>query len=259
MTPCDAIAGQLGALFICSPHGQYVKVRTPFLYPDGDVVDLFIRDEGARVVVSDLGESLRWLTNQTLALRRPPKQRQLIDDIKLTNDVEIVKGMLVVRALSEGLADAVMRIGQAAVRVGDLWFTMQSRAVQSVTDDVAEFLTEQSFIFERRAKAIGRSMKAWTVDFRVNAEAPSYVHVLSTENRGAAQVSMKAAVAMWHDLSNTLNQPKRFISLVDDNIPGVWSDEDFRLLTDVSTVELWAKPDDFAAALRAPESTFIMS
>lgn len=136
MTPCDAIAGQLGALFSCSQHGQYVRVRTPFLYPDGDIVDLFVRDEGSRVVVSDLGESLRWLRNQTLAMKRPPRQRLLIEDIKLTNDVEVFKGMLIARSDADKLADAVMRVGQAAVRVGDLWFTVQSRAVQSATDDV---------------------------------------------------------------------------------------------------------------------------
>ena len=257
MTPCEAIAGQLGTLFVCSPHGQYVKVRTPFLYPDGDIVDLFVRDEGSQVVVSDLGESLRWLRNQTLAMKRPPKQRQLIEDIKLTNDVELIKGMLVVRARPDALADAVMRIGQAAVRVGDLWFTMQNRAVQSITDDVAAFLLEESFAFQRNAKALGRSQKAWTVDFQVVAAQPSYVHVLSTESRASAQVSMKSAVTMWHDLHNAANQPQRFISLVDDTISDVWSDEDFRLLNDVSKVELWAKPDSFVTALRAPETVFV--
>jgi len=91
MTPCEAIAGQLGALFACSPHGKYVRVRTPFLYPDGDVVDLFVREEDEETIVSDLGESLRWLRNQTLAMKRPPKQRQLIEDIKLTNDVNCTR------------------------------------------------------------------------------------------------------------------------------------------------------------------------
>jgi len=254
MTPCEAIAGQLGALFVCSPHGQYTKVRTPFLYPDGDVVDLFLRDEGVRVVVSDLGESLRWLRNQTLAMSRPHRQNQLLEDIKLTNDVQLYKGMLVSRTAPEGLADAVMRVGQAAVRIGDLWFTVKNRAVQSVTDDVAAFLTEESFTFQRRAKAVGRSQRPWTVDFLVAAATPSYVHVLSTESRASAQVSVKGTVAMWFDLRKAADQPQRFISLMDDTIPDVWSEEDFRLLTDLSDVELWAKPDDFAASLRTPHS-----
>lgn len=257
MTACETIALQLGALFTCTQHGRYTRVRTPFLYPDGDVVDLFIEEFPDRIVVMDLGESLRWLRNQTLALKRSPKQRRLIEDIQLTNGVALDRGMLVLRTSPQGLADAVMRVGQAAVRVGDLWFTMQNRAVQSITDDVADFLMEESFTFERKAKALGRSQKAWTVDFLVSAATPSYVHVLSTESRASAQVSMKGAVAMWIDLHRAARQPQRFISLVDDAIPDVWSDEDFRLLNDVSKVELWAKPDDFAAALRAAESPLV--
>jgi hypothetical protein len=257
MTPCEAIAGQLGALFTCSPHGQYVRVRTPFLYPDGDVVDLFIRDEGARLVVSDLGESLRWLRNQTLAMTRPPRQRRLIEDIKLTNDVELFKGMLISRTAPDGLADAVMRVGQAAVRVGDLWFTVQSRAVQSATDDVAEFLTEQSFTFQRSAKATGRSQTLWTVDFQVAAAKPSYVQVLSTESRASAQARLKGTHTMWVDLRNASAQPQRFISLVDDTIANVWSEEDYRLLGDVSDVEFWANPEHFSTSLRTPESNAV--
>jgi len=251
MTPCEEISGQLGALFTCAPHGKYVRVRTPFLYPDGDVVDLFVRDQGEETVVSDLGESLRWLRNQTLAMKRPPKQRQLIDDIKLTNDVELYKGALIARATQGDLASAIMRVGQAAVRVGDLWFTVQNRAVQSVPDDVEDFLTERSFSFERRFKTMGRSLKPWTVDFYVKDVATSYVQVLSTGSRASATVSAKTTVAMWYDLSGADDRPHNFISLIDETTADVWSTEDIRLLDSISTVQPWSKPDEFAALLRA--------
>lgn len=46
----------------------YTRIRTPFTYPDGDVIDLFyqIHDDG-QVTVSDLGETMRWCeTNSDL-------------------------------------------------------------------------------------------------------------------------------------------------------------------------------------------------
>ena len=27
---------EIGALFTCSEHGEYQRIRTPYLYPDGD-------------------------------------------------------------------------------------------------------------------------------------------------------------------------------------------------------------------------------
>jgi hypothetical protein len=47
--PCEQIAQQIGSMFVCSPHDGFVKVRTPFLYPDGDIVDLFLRYQGTEV------------------------------------------------------------------------------------------------------------------------------------------------------------------------------------------------------------------
>ena len=31
----------MGELFTCAPLNGYTRIRTPFLYPDGDVIDLF--------------------------------------------------------------------------------------------------------------------------------------------------------------------------------------------------------------------------
>lgn len=254
MTPCDAIAGQLGALFSCVQHEKYIKVRTPFLYPDGDVVDLFLDIKGSQIVVTDLGESLRWLRNQTLTMKRSARQKQLIEDIKLTNDVELYKGMLIARTDSAGLADAVMRVGQSAVRVGDIWFTLRTRTVESTTDEVADYLKENSFTFQRSEKFHGRSRKEWTVDFNVVVDSKSsLVNVLSAGSRPSAKVSVEHAYTMWADLKGAVQGSTRLVSLVDD-AADVWTDEEIALLSDVSSVHFWMKPEIFAASLRSQVS-----
>jgi len=44
---CTAIRSGLGPMFECSVNGDFVRVRTPYLYPDGDLIDLFrTRSEG---------------------------------------------------------------------------------------------------------------------------------------------------------------------------------------------------------------------
>ena len=37
----------------------------------------------------------------------------------------------------------VTRVAQAALRVSDLWFTFRAQAVQSITDEVADFLEDR--------------------------------------------------------------------------------------------------------------------
>ncbi len=252
-SPCTEISSQLSALFVCSPHDSRVRVRTPFLYPDGDVIDLYYSTNGDVRTLTDLGETVRWLRMQTLALRRSPKQRQMIDDVLMNHSVEFFKGMLIVRlGAADRLADAVLRLGQACLRVADLWFTLRTRAVESVTEEVADYLTEKSIPFDRAKKLVGRSGREWTADFHVRTpDASSLVCVLSTGSRAAGRKIAEHVLATWYDL-NALSvgpQPLRFLSLFDDTMD-VWQPEDFSLVESVSDVARWSRPDEFEGMLR---------
>ena len=249
---CQELQRSLGALYMCSEHGDYQRIRTPYLYPDGDVIDLFCRAEGDTVTVSDLAETTGWLRMQSAARRRSAKQKLLIEDACLTHGVEFYSGMLQARCRpGEELAPVVTRVAQAAIRVSDLWFTFRAQGVQTITDEVAEFLTERELGFGRAEKLAGRSGRGWTVDFHVRTERrSSLVQVLSTGNRAAAHRVSEHVLAAWHDLNHLAAGPEAltFVSLFDDTAD-VWAEEDFRLVEPLSTVSRWSRPDEFAAVL----------
>lgn len=236
-------------------NGNYVRVRTPFLHPDGDFIDLFLKSASQGVTtVSDLGETVRWLNSNTLSAKRSPKQAGLISDISQTHGVEFFRGMLKARSNEpSALADAVTRVGQAALRVSDLIFTSRLRSVESVTDEVADFLQELHLPFERNKKLIGRSGKSWKIDFQVSApQRSSLISVLSSGSHSAAQQITKSVVATWYDLSQyrASPEPLAFISLIDDSAD-VWSDEDFNLVESISDVARWSVPETLSQLLTA--------
>ena len=227
---CADFSGGLSRLFTCSQHGDYQRIRTPYLYPDGDNIDVFCRLQNDVVLVSDLGETTRWLRMQTVSPKRSPKQKALIEDACLTHGVEFYRGTLLARCRpGDQLAAVTFRVAQAALRVSDLWFTFRTRSVESVTDEVADFLTEREFRFERGEKLVGRSGKSWSPDFHVRAvRHSSLVYVLSTGSRSAA----RAVVNHVHTAD-------------------VWSDEDFRLAEQLSDVTRWSQPSELADLLAA--------
>lgn len=249
---CGPWVQSLGALFDCSPHGDYQRIRTPFLYPDGDSIDLFVKQTGDIWTITDLGETLRWLRMQSLSPKRTPKQQAMIEDVMLNHGVEFFKGMLMARCrLMSDYAPTVLRMAQAALRVADLWFTFRNRAVQSAVDEVADFLTERSFHFERGERLAGRSGKIWTPDFHVRTPAKSsLVYVLTTGSRSASRPVVEHVLTAWYDLNQLAAGPEalHFVSLFDDTAD-VWSDEDFRLVEPLSEVVRWSAPDDFGRAL----------
>src|SRR5207245_750040 len=139
---------KIGELFICSTVKEYIRIETPFLFPDGDIIDLFLKGEEEYTTLTDLGETLGWLRMQTVTQRQSSKQRQLINDICLNHGIEFYRGMLMIRlAQSEDLAQAVMRLSQAALRVADLWFTFRRRANESLADEVEDLFQDRHIPF----------------------------------------------------------------------------------------------------------------
>jgi len=249
---CREITAGVGELFQCSPHGDYERVRTPFLYPDGDNIDLFCQRSAETLTVSDLGETTRWLRMQSVSPRRSPKQRALIEDTCLTHGVEFYRGMLIARVRpGDAIAPVITRVGQAALRVADLWFTFRTRSVESIADEVSDFLIERNLRFERGSKLAGRSGRTWFPDFHVRAPLrSSLVYVLSTGTRSAARSVSEHVLAAWYDLNHLAAGPEalRFVSLFDDTAD-VWATEDFSLVEGLSTIARWSRPDEFADLL----------
>src|SRR5258708_2184560 len=252
IAPCDIITQGLGELFSCALVNGYTRVRTPFLYPDGDIIDLFISEQNGVFTITDLGESLRWLRMQNTAPRRSPKQQKLIEDVTLNHGLELFRGMLVARARTrDDLTPVLLRTAQGALRVADIWFTMRTRSVESVTDEVEQLLTERVIPFQRGQQLVGRSGRVWRPDFHTRLpQRSSLVHVLSTGSRTAAHSVANYVVASWVDLNNLRVGPEalQFVSLFDDTMD-VWGPEDFNLVGNLSIVARWSRPDEFIETL----------
>ena len=125
MNPADisgALRDTLPTLFECShaPEGA-VRVRTPMLYPDGGLVDAFVVEQGDEYLVTDFGDALGWLRMQSASGSLTADQREQLHDVCQTLGIERDRGQLTLRCRDRSeLADAIHRLGQAAVRVADI-------------------------------------------------------------------------------------------------------------------------------------------
>ncbi len=247
-TPCELITRQMGSLYTCLPMGQHIRIQTPFLYPDGDFIDIFFQGEGDTGTLTDLGETMRWLRMQTITQRQSRKQQQLIADICLTHNVELFHGMFMARVRQpEDFADAITRLCQCVLRVSDLWFTFHYKIGESIVEDVEDLLRENNIAFNRGPKIVGQSGKPWQPDFQTRGkEHSSLVRVLSTGSRAVGRAMVYQSTSMWHDL-NYLKVGKeaiQFISLFDDSVD-VWNPDDIQLVESLSDIAYWSRPDEF--------------
>ena len=106
--------------FIGAEHGDSQYIRTPYLYPDGDNIDLFCKAEGDAVTVTDIAETAGWLRMQSVAARRPPEQNRIIDEVCAAHGVEFRQGMFPARCRSVGEISRGRSAGSAG-GAADLW------------------------------------------------------------------------------------------------------------------------------------------
>ncbi|ASC69190.1 hypothetical protein XM38_001160 [Halomicronema hongdechloris C2206] len=252
---CQHVAETIGQLYDCAEiNNGFIRIRTPYLYPDGDIIDLYWKEKDGQQILTDLGETLRWLDGQTANQKLSKRQTQALEDIRLTHGIELYRGTLTLRIPSDAsLADGLTRLAQAALRTADLWFLSRTRTTSSITDDVAEFLSEKRIRFEQDQTLLGRSGRALKIDFQTwHPRRTSFVEVLSTGSKAAANQKANNVLATWYDLSQykVSDQPIRFVSLFDDTLD-VWSSENFSLLQEFSDIAYWSRPDEFAELLVA--------
>ena len=252
---CSRLGRSLPPLFECTAAPQEgVRVRTPLMYPDGGVVDVFVLERNGGCQVTDFGEALGWLRMQSVSVRRSPKQNRMVEDACQTLGVELHHGQILLRSdAPESLGAAVLRVAQAAVRVSDLWFTLRTRSVETVAEEVHDWLLEREVSFERAVKQRGRSGRTWTIDYRTRTDdRTALVFLLSTGSRGAARRIAEHVLAGCVDLSHlTVGRPDHvFVSLFDDT-QDIWREEEFSLVEQYSEIARWSRPDEFEQTLRA--------
>ena len=252
----------LPQLFHCDDFGnETFRVRTPLLFPNGDVIDVFVAKVADSFTVTDYGDAADWLDTRTTIRRRSPKQRGLIEDTCETLGIGLENEQMVLRDVNlSNLVDSVVRIAQAEARVGDVWFTTRQAtkdvsasglAVEATVNEVDRWLRQRRLNVQTKVEETGNSQKTWSVDFRASSPTrESLVFVLSASSKQSARNRLFEVVAACLDLGArpVENEQLSFISLFDDTHTA-WSSEDFELLRLQSNVARWSKPEELEELL----------
>src|SRR3972149_8623577 len=102
---CEGMIQQFGGFIAgameCGPASYgYEAITTPFLYPDRDNVEIFVRPlEGGRVLISDLGQTMMKLSSYGFVpAPNTPRRRAMIYQIVSSMNVQYEQGNIVAEA-----------------------------------------------------------------------------------------------------------------------------------------------------------------
>lgn len=132
----EFLQGTLGESFECSlTQLRAVQVRTPFLYPDGDLIDVFVEPRDSCFLVTDYGETWGQIQMQSFSDELSWDQERMGKKICKRWGIELDRGHLALLVGdSARIGDAVLVLGRAATELSGAWLELVQTARQPVVE-----------------------------------------------------------------------------------------------------------------------------
>jgi hypothetical protein len=231
----------LSSQYSCEPQGDgWISIVSPYTFPDGDLVEIELREIGSEIRLSDRGETLRHLATIDFDPRSGIASTNLLMDILKQHRVELVHGTLQKQVATEAVGEATHELLMACFAVGQLIYLSRGYTPRTFQEEVAEALTEYRVRFETGHKETGTSGKVYPIDFRfIGEKREGLMQTLSPARPEGMTIRVNSTFRMWSEIPNHRWRS----SLIDDRYLS-WRDTDLTSLRNVSDVYLWSERDD---------------
>ena len=164
------------------------RVFTPFMFDDGDHLDIVLRKEGARWVLSDEAHTYMHLTYdiEEKDLHSGTRQKIISNALSMFQ-IEDRDGELVLDVPEERYGDALYSFVQGLLKISDVSYLSRERVLSTFMDDFRTVMSE-TVPEERRSfdwsDPEHDPQGMYTVDCRVNGvHRPLFVHALAGDGR----------------------------------------------------------------------------
>lgn len=238
---------KIGEYFECEEFDKFILVDTPFDYPDGDPIQIFVIKEGNNIVLTDFGETLSYLTTNRFDVFSSKKREKTFNMILKGSGVKFKKGELRIEN-PESITSGILKLIEACLRVSDLVFIQRVRVGAAFKEQVSDFLLENNISFKEDYFIEGSTGESYRVDFFLYVEPSSgLLQTLSSRTESYAKILITKTFTMWFDLKEKDGR-YRYFSLIDDT-KDVWESAMLKLLDRVSEVYFWSKKEEFLKSL----------
>jgi len=145
----------------------WFAVSTPFVGQFNDNIEIFIKQEGQRILLSDDGETLSNLSLAGVDVLRSPKRMEYLHKILLNYGVHNDNGELIVKANLSDFAKKKHALISAIMDISDIDVLARGNVTSMFYEDVRQYLESKDILYTPDFIARGKSGLEFTFDFQI--------------------------------------------------------------------------------------------
>jgi len=192
----------------------YYEISTPFLDRHNDHLQIYVKQEGSKLYLTDDGYTIGDLSMSGCDVSSPRRQNVLYTilnglGVKLEDDA------LVVEARPENFPQKKHALLQAMISVNDMFMLSQHRVAGVFLEDVEQFLDHNEIRYTPSVQFIGKSGFSHTFDFVIpsSKEKPErLIKAINNPTRDKAQ----AMLFSWTDTREARKRETSMFVFVND-------------------------------------------
>lgn len=146
---------------------EWSVISTPFLGLFNDTIELYIKKNENKFLLSDDGATLKNLEYVGSQISRSPKRKDLLDKILLTYGVQLIDEELIIEASEANVAQKKHNLISAISEINDMYMLAKHTVASIFKEDVKSYLDEQQIIYTPQFISKGSTGLEFTFDFQI--------------------------------------------------------------------------------------------
>jgi hypothetical protein len=226
----------------------YETIVTPFLYPDRDNIEVFIRElDDGRIFISDLGQTMMKLSAYGFTpAANTPRRRAMIFQIVSSMNVQYERGEIVVTTNTIDSGARLWDVVMAVQRLSDLVYTVPGYTKATFADEFEGFAAQLPTHYERGV-LITLPDHQFTADFVIDRKV---IQLVSAGSPGYAQERVNRVYTNFAEMNRTKDERQKF-AVIDDREPTVDSHLRNLLTHQADRVLVWTRRNELERVLTA--------
>lgn len=142
-------------------------ISTPFLGLFNDTLEVYVKKDNGRIMLSDDGVTLHNLDLIGSSLSRSPKRKEILDRILLTYGVQLSNNEFISEATEKTFAQKKHNLVSAISEINDMYMLAKSTVASVFKEDVKKYLDEQEIVYTPQFISRGNTGLEFTFDFQI--------------------------------------------------------------------------------------------